>query len=239
MNEEELLAEVNSAAASTEVAAPSEPVEEVVNEPKVEIVEKEFELPDGRKVSADGLEAEYNKLLPEFTRRSQRLAELEKIKPDPITQEKAYWENPEWQPKNWQEAAQAGRDATLREIQPILSEVEKDRLQKQVLVQAQEVTNAELAVLKAKDPKINEAELFKHANKGFRTLEAAYNDLQERKGLEKTIEARVLKNMKLREDPVSTSSATTPQDEDPSYEEVSQYRNVRDAAAAAFARIRK
>lgn len=40
---------------------------------------KLFKLPDGREVTADQLHSEYaEKLLPEFTRKSQRLAELEK-----------------------------------------------------------------------------------------------------------------------------------------------------------------
>lgn len=234
MEESEIMSEVIAAVEPVEV---TEPIEEVISEPQ-EIAEREFELPDGRKVDAEGLEAEYNKLLPEFTRRSQRLAELEKIKSEP-TVEKASWEDPNWQPKTWQEAVQAGRDAALREVQPILSEVEKEKAQKQVLAQTQEVINTELAVLKAKDSKINETELFKHANKGFSSLTAAYNNLQERKALIKATEARVLKDAKLREDPIAVSSATSPEDDSISYQDSAKFRNVRDAAAAAFARIRK
>lgn len=37
-----------------------------------------FKLPDGREMTADQVYEEYNKLLPEFTRRSQKLSEYEK-----------------------------------------------------------------------------------------------------------------------------------------------------------------
>jgi len=39
---------------------------------------KLYDAPDGRKLTADQMYEEYGKLLPEFTRKSQRLAELEK-----------------------------------------------------------------------------------------------------------------------------------------------------------------
>jgi len=39
---------------------------------------KLYKLPDGREVTADEVHAEYGKLLPEFTRRSQKLKEFEK-----------------------------------------------------------------------------------------------------------------------------------------------------------------
>ncbi len=44
-----------------------------------EVESKRYKLPDGREISADELYSEYaEKLLPEFTRRSQRLSEFEK-----------------------------------------------------------------------------------------------------------------------------------------------------------------
>lgn len=39
---------------------------------------RKYKTPDGRELSPDELYDEYNKLVPEFTRRSQRLSELEK-----------------------------------------------------------------------------------------------------------------------------------------------------------------
>lgn len=48
---------------------------------------KLYKLPDGREVTADQLHSEYaEKLLPEFTRKSQRLAELEKAEAQRKTQ---------------------------------------------------------------------------------------------------------------------------------------------------------
>ncbi len=50
---------------------------------KKEAVSKLYKLPDGREVTADEVFSEYTeKLLPEFTRRSQRLSELEKAMED-------------------------------------------------------------------------------------------------------------------------------------------------------------
>ena len=39
---------------------------------------KPYKTPDGREMTADEIYAEYNKLLPEFTKRSQKLSEYEK-----------------------------------------------------------------------------------------------------------------------------------------------------------------
>lgn len=240
--EEEIMSEVNSAAAETEIEtgeAPSETTTvEVVEETTPEVQAEKYELPDGRKVDAQSLRDEYYKLLPEFTRRSQELAEFKKNKVEPEIAAKAPWEDPNWQPKTWQEVFEAGKQATLRDVSPVLAEVEQAKQQREVYAQAQEAVNTELAALKAQNPKLNETELFKHANKGFNSLTAAYNDLVERKTMAKTIEQNVLKNLKLREDPIAVSSATSPQDDTPSYEETSQFRNVRDAAAAAYARIK-
>lgn len=232
--EEEIMSEVVEAVEPAPKEPTDEPNEAETEEDSLEEVQ-EFELPDGRKVDAKGLEEEYNKLLPEFTRRSQRLAALEKIKETPKETEKATWEDPNWQPKTWQEVRQAAREETLRELQPLLSEVEQRKLQADVYTQAQQIVDTELAALKAKDSKLNEAELFKHANKGFNSLTAAYNDLQDRKGLEKAVEQRVLKNMKSRgEEPVANSSATTPENDVPVYQDLTKFRNSRDAAFAAL-----
>lgn len=51
--------------------------EEETQADEAESKQDTYKLPDGREVSADELKAEYEKLLPEFTRRSQRLKELE------------------------------------------------------------------------------------------------------------------------------------------------------------------
>lgn len=240
--EEQILSEVNSAAAITE--APSEPTIETQGDVPEKTIEdiipevQKFELPDGREVDAQGLKDEYYKLLPEFTRRSQELAALKQPKQE-TAPEKAPWEDPNWQPRTWQEVFEAGKQATLREVSPLLQEVEQNKQQREIYSQAQAAIDTELASIKAKDPKINETELFKHANKGFNSLTAAYNDLQERKIMAKTIEQNVLKSIKFREDPIAVSSATSPQDDIPSYQDISKFRNVRDAAAAAFSQLRK
>lgn len=44
-----------------------------------ETTEKTYSTPDGRKLTADQMFEEYGKLLPEFTRRSQKLKEFEKL----------------------------------------------------------------------------------------------------------------------------------------------------------------
>jgi hypothetical protein len=67
--ETEVKAEVNS---QTEDTEQSDEVNKGKETPKL------FKLPDGRELAAEDVLNEYNKLLPEFTKKSQKLAEIER-----------------------------------------------------------------------------------------------------------------------------------------------------------------
>lgn len=84
-------------AAPDKPAEPAAPAPEATPEATPETpAETLYELPDGRKVDAATLAKEYKEnLLPEFTRRSQRLAEYEKVgKPEIINKNEPKWKDP-------------------------------------------------------------------------------------------------------------------------------------------------
>ncbi len=244
--EEQIQAEVESSAA---MSAPSEATEEVVSDDDLEQQEVEqasqeelYDLPDGRKVTAKALSDEYHKLLPEFTRRSQELAKFKEIKrePEPAAKtEPEPWEQPDWQPKTWQEVFEAGKRATLKEVSPMLSEFEQAKQQRELTAQATQATEAEMARIKEKDPRVNEDAVFQYANKYGTSLTAAYQVMQDIKNLEKTVEQRVLKNLKTRDaDGIGVSSATSVEDDTPTYQEINSQRSIGSAARAALARYK-
>jgi len=110
-------------------AAPSQPVDPVVDtpatpaepivEPATPAVPAEpelFELPDGRKVDAATLATEFkDNFLPEFTRKSQRLAELEKPAPAPETPKSPY-ADPEYIPQSYEEIIKAAEERALQTL---------------------------------------------------------------------------------------------------------------------------
>jgi hypothetical protein len=67
----EAIAEDNSTTEDSKQSS-EESGEEKVSKPST------FKVPDGRELTAEEVYAEYNKLLPEFTKRSQKLAEIER-----------------------------------------------------------------------------------------------------------------------------------------------------------------
>ena len=94
---------------------PSEPVVDTPNVDPVPPVEELYELPDGRKVDAATLQHEWkNNFSPEFTRRSQELAELKKgPQPEPP---KSPFADPEYVPQSYEEIIQAAKHAALTEL---------------------------------------------------------------------------------------------------------------------------
>lgn len=157
-----------------------------------------YELPDGRKVTADVLQKEWKEnFLPEFTRKSQKLADIEKVT-TPQDPNQPEWKRDGYVPKSYGELVELGAQQALAAIE------ERQRAE---AAQRQEVAKAvdgQLAALKTKDPKLDEGALFAHAQKyGFRDLGAAYANLQDMKNIELTTEQRVLKNAGKRIDPIS------------------------------------
>lgn len=203
------------------IDAPSEPVEipevdtdvETDGEPAqpAEPTEPElFELPDGRKVDADTLSKEWkDNFLPEFTRKSQTLAELEKSKinqtPDnPLA-------DPNYQPQTYAElAAQIEAQIAGKEQAREQARIEaRQNLETTVVSQLEEV--------KKSDPQLNENALFLHATKyGFQDLKLAHQNMKDMADMAKKVQTTTAQNIAKRNDPVSVSPGATGARPDPS-----------------------
>lgn len=215
--------EVDSIAQAT--SEPQAIVEET-SEPQIQEAPKE-----------DFYKVQYENLQKDYTVKSMKLAELEKIKDEPV--QKEAWEEPNWQPKTWQEVFEAGKQATLREVSPLLSEVEQAKQQRDAQAQATTAAEAEMSAIKTKDASVNEDLVYKIANKYGSTLSAAYQFLKDTQELEKTVEQRVLKNLKIRgEDNVGVNNGTIETDDTPTYDEIHSHKSIFSAAKAALARTK-
>lgn len=237
--EEQIMSEVVSSAAATKEEAPSQTPESTpeVSEPEVEVTAKETKVSEPQE---DFYKKQYENLQKDYTRKSQRLAEYEKSNSEPEPEPDPEWTKPEWQPKTWQEAIEAGKQAALKEVAPMLSQYQQEQQRQQLYTQAQAQAEQEMAEIKTQNPKINENLIYQHATKyGFTKLKDAYANLMDMQAVQKSAQDRVLKDLKNRQaDPVSVSGATTPEDDTPSYQEISGYKSIRSAASAAFSRIK-
>lgn len=162
------------------------------------------EMPDGRKVTPEVAIEEYKRLQGEFTKKSQRLAELEKPKDTPRP-----WEDPNYQASSVAELIQIAKEEAKREmLHEQSSKSEAERAQQAAL-------DAEISAIKAKDANLNEAAVFDFANKRseslgikYPTFSAAYSDYKAFQKTEKLIEKRVVEANKQRQaDPVSAGAA--------------------------------
>lgn len=191
----------DSPAADTPPADPVAPTEEL------------FDLPDGRKVNAAGLKAEYENLLPEFTRKSQRLAELERDpnkdinKPNENVPE---WKKPDYEPKSWAEAIEIAKAEALREI------TETQKAEQARVAAITTAIDTQIADIRKIDPNLDENALFLHANKyGFHDLKAAHTNMADMRKVVVETEQRVAKNVKTREaDPVAGGTGIAPAADD-------------------------
>ncbi len=128
------------------------------------------------------------------------------------------------------------KQATLKEVEPALNEYQQSRQQREAYSQAQAVAEAEMTEIKGLNPKVDENQIYQHATKyGFSNLKAAYQNLIDMQGIEKTAQAKVLKNLKIREsDPVGVSGATEPDDYTPTYQSIVGQKSIYSAAQAAL-----
>lgn len=161
-----------------------------------------YETPDGRKVDAATLQKEWKEnFLPEFTRKSQRLAELESKKDINSPNNEPEWKKPDYVPQNYAEVIELAKREALQEIQNN-AKMEQERI---TAIQT-EVEN-QLQEIKKTDPKLDENLLFQHANKyGFQDLKTAYLNMMDMKKTAIEVEQRTVKNLKNRDaDPISTT----------------------------------
>lgn len=197
----------------TEVTPETEPTPVVPEEVKEEL----FELPDGRKVDAKTLFKEHTEnLLPEFTRRSQELAELKKGSAPKESEDKY---GADWQPQSYAELLQVAEQRALQAIE----QKQTAQIEQQRAAETEVIT--QLEALKKNDPNLNENALFVHANKyGFRDLAVAYKNMKDMSSIVKTTQEVTAKNIAKRVDPVSITPGATGQRPDPSmFESATEY----------------
>lgn len=214
MSEETLDVAPSAENGNVPVDAPSEQIVEdttpveVVEEPVKPTEPQLYDLPDGRKVDGETLAKEWKEnFLPEFTRKSQTLAEIEKAKENKIkeTVDNPYLSN-DYIPKNYEEIISVAKQRALDEF---------EAKQQAVVEQQQAVENevaSQLSELKKTDPNLNENALFLHANQyrekygvSFPDLKSAYNHMKDVAELTKTVQQNTAKNMQKHADPVSST----------------------------------
>ncbi len=184
----------------SETVIPEVPAEVVEETPAVEetpkVEEVLYELPDGRKVDAVTLQKEWKEnFLPDYTKKSQTLAELTKPKDENVPE----WKREGYVPKSYAEIIEIAEKQALERIAQAGEAEEKQRLEIAAAVDSQ------IAALKTKDPKLDENALFAHANKyGFRDLNQAYENYSAMNRIAVVTEERVLKGVKGKTDQIAT-----------------------------------
>lgn len=176
------------------VETPSEPTEPVVPTEPTESEPELYELPDGRKVDAGTLSKEWKEnFAPEFTRRSQELAELKKSPINNNPTEKNPLEDPDWTPSSYGELIKIAKEQALKEIEA----KENFRTETQKALET-EVDN-QLSELKKIEPKLNENQLFLHATKyGFKDLKVAHQNMKDMHAMIKNVQIETAKNIQKR-----------------------------------------
>lgn len=180
------------APASAEPAADSEPT------PAPET----YTLPDGRQVDGETLAREWKEnFYPEYTRKSQRLAEIERAANPNLNSpaDVPEWQRPDYVPKSYAEIIQIAETRALERIREEAGAEERARAEFTAQVDQQ------VTAIKAKDANLDENALFQHATKyRFTDLMAAYENMSEMKKVARSVEERTLKNVSARKaDPVA------------------------------------
>lgn len=209
MSDENISVEPSVENGNVPIDTPNEQLIEPEVTPEVVTPEPQlFDLPDGRKVDAETLAKEFkDNFLPEFTRKSQELAELKKVPDNKIN---PTIENPyaraDYIPKNYEEVISEAEKRALDKFEA-RQQAEIDRVQ----ALENEVSN-QLTDLKKIDPNLNENSLFLHANEyktnygvSFPDLKSAYQHMKDVAELTKNVQQTTAKNIAKRQDPVSTT----------------------------------
>lgn len=196
------------------------PLETVEEEPKEPVVPAEepkepvqptepqlYQLPDGKMVDGNTLAKEWkDNFLPEFTRRSQELADIKKANTQPNEKIEDPYLRQDYVPQNYAEVIEEAKKRALQEI----------RAEKQAEIAQQSAVeseiNSQLSELKKIDPSLNENSLFLHANEyrqkygvSFPDLKSAYVHMKDMAELAKNVQQVTVKNIAKRSDPVSAN----------------------------------
>lgn len=184
-------------------ATPAEPVEE----PTMPTPEVLYDLPDGRKVDAETLAREFKEnFIPEFTRKSQELAQLKGgTEPNKPTEKEP------WIPETYEEIVERAKQELRTDLEAEKqAQIERDtNLQNAVVEQ--------LAAVKKIDPNINENALFQHALKyKFTDLGLAHQNMTDMNLIVKKVQKTTADNIAKRNDPVSITPGAIGQSVNPS-----------------------
>lgn len=201
---EEVTAEVVPSV-ETVVETPSVETPEVQVTPETPVVETPvatlYDLPDGRKVTAEEVKIEYENLLKDYTQKSQKLSSYENIN-KPKEEDVPEWKRPDYVPKSYAEVIEIAEQRALDRIKQERNE--EDARTKEVA----QLVDSQIAEIKKTDAALDESALFAHANKfGFRDLKSAHVNMQAIKQAAIDAEQRTLKNLKARGiDPISVTA---------------------------------
>jgi hypothetical protein len=196
--------------------APSEPTETVTPAETKETAQPAepvlYELPDGRKVDGETLGKEWKEnFLPDYTRKSQTLAEIERNKVTSTETPQSKYADPNYAPQTYEEILQ---EAEMRAVRAVEAK-EQARISERQAIE-NEVVN-QLSEVKKLDPSVNENELFLHATKyGFQNLVKAHANMKDMRDVMKKVQTTTAANIAKRTDPVSVSPGATGQRPDPS-----------------------
>lgn len=208
--------------ATPEPETPSEQ-DEPSNEPTGDepVAEPElFELPDGRKVDAVTLQKEWkDNFYPEYTRKSQRLAEIEKVTKPVVEENVPVWKKTDYVPQTYAEIIELATQEAEARIEA--KKFQEEQSQQQLISQI----DAQVAEIKKIDPKLDENALFLHANKyGFRDLVKAHENYRAIQDAKLTVEQRTVKNIQSRKDtPIAGTPGSAPTNSTPAYGEHTKY----------------
>jgi predicted NAD-dependent protein-ADP-ribosyltransferase YbiA (DUF1768 family) len=147
-----------------ETISNEQPAEEQSETTKSETPEKElFELPDGRKVDSTTLSKEWKEnFYPEFTRRSQKLAEIERRNSETEARNKRTAEESVSQNKLLENVDPTVRDAIVQIVSPVIQEALGQRDKAEELKRSNEAFDKRLNELEKKYPgKFNKIEILK------------------------------------------------------------------------------
>lgn len=146
--------------------------------------EKLYEMPDGRKLTADQVHAEYNNLLPDYTRKSQELAKLtgkpneQQGQPDP-NDPLAKFKDPNYQPQSWAEVLEAAKLLVDNDLKAKDEATKKEQQEREAV--SKQIDEA-VAKIKETDKALDEEDMFTYAaekaKKGvqYASVDALYDD---------------------------------------------------------------
>lgn len=175
--------------------------------------EELLDLPDGRKVTAAEAMKEWKEnFMPDYTKKAQRLAELEKANAVtiPAKEETDPWRDPNYVPQTYAEIIEAAKLEAVKEIE------RKTQNEQRAMQDAKQYVDTQLTEIRKIDPTLDENTLFSHANKyGFKDLKVAHANMVDMKKAILDTEQRTLKNIKTREAAPVAGTTTTKAPETP------------------------